>query len=302
MERAIKYDQRYDTLAVVRKAASYTDAGALLALTPSAVAHQIHSIEQELGAPLFRKRGKKLVPTRECDLVSAYVEKIHMLCQRMDHELAAAGSQLRHLVVGITPSVESGALSQALARYQAGAEGLQLTLLTKGAADLRDMLKNGVIDLAVADGGLTAEGLSSVLLDTDRLVAAVPRGSPYAARGMITLRELRRERLILRPPGSGTRTLFEANLQKAGTALESFHVMMEVESVATIKRLVAEDYGVSVLSNNACARDVARGRFSTVPIQDMNMVRDIHIYYRQDARHDGLIRELQALYAEALPE
>lgn len=302
MERAIKYDQRYDTLAVVRKAASYTDAGALLALTPSAVAHQIHSIEQELGAPLFRKRGNRLIPTQECELVSEYVEKIHMLCERMDHELDAASSRLRHLVVGITPSVESSALSQVLARYQAGADGLQITVLTKSASSLRDMLKNAVIDLAVADGGLTAEGLSSVLLDTDRLVVAVPNGSPYAEKGMITLRELQQARLILRPQNSGTRSLFDANLKKAGVPLESFHIMMEVDSVATIKRLVAEDYGVSILSNNACARDVSRGRFRTVPLCDMNMVRDIHIYYRQDARHDPLVRELQGLYAEALLE
>lgn len=302
MSRSIKYDQRYDTLAVVRSSASYTGAGAILALTPSAVAHQVHSIEAELGTTLFHKKGRTLVPTHECELVAKYVDNIHMLCERMSDELASAKSQPRHLVIGITPSVESSVLSQVLARYQAGADGLQITVLTKTAAVLREMLKSAVIDLAVADGDLTAEAFRSVLLDTDHLVVAVPNASPYAALGMITVQQLRKARLILRPYGSGTRSLFESNLKKAGMSLDAFNVMMEVESVDTIKNLVAEDYGVSVLSNNACAKDVARGTFRTVPLCDMNMIRDIQIFYRGDFRYDTLIREIQPLYAEALQE
>ena len=302
MEHGIQYDQRYDTLLVVRKAASYTEAGAILSLTPSAVAHQIHSMERELNVALFQKSGKKLLPTHACDLVAEYAERVRMLSDRFASELAALKSQLQHLVVGITPSVESSALSQVLARYQSSFKGLQITVLTKSAPVLYDMLKNSAIDFAVAEGDFPADELYSVLLDTDHLVVAVPNCSPYAAQGMITVDQLQRERLILRPKGSGTRILFEANLKKMGMSLDMFNVMMEVDSVDTIKELVASDYGVSVLSNNACAADVERGKFCTVPLCDMNMIRDVHIFYHRDFRCDELIGDIRRIYAEVLQE
>lgn len=300
MAHSFQYDQRYDTLLIVRKSASYTDAGSLLSLTPSAVAYQIHSAERELGVSLFEKKGKKLTPTPACDLVSEYVERIQTLGKRLCSELETLESQVRHLVVGITPSVESSALSQVLARYQSRSSALQITLLTKPSAALYDMLKHSLIDFAVAEGDFPAEELHSILLDTDHLVVAVPSDSPYAARGMITLDELKRERLILRSRDSGTRILFEANLKKAGISPEEFNVMMELDSVDTIKDLVAGGYGVSVLSNNACAEDAARGRFCTVALCNMNMVRDIHIFYHAGERRDEFIGDIQRLYAEAM--
>ena len=44
----IHYDQRYVSLLEVYRSGSYTAAGSALALTPSAVAQQIRSVEREL--------------------------------------------------------------------------------------------------------------------------------------------------------------------------------------------------------------------------------------------------------------
>ena len=50
----------YETLAAVRQYSSYTMAGEVLALTPSAVSQQIHSIENELNLKLFVKNGSRI--------------------------------------------------------------------------------------------------------------------------------------------------------------------------------------------------------------------------------------------------
>lgn len=294
MKRKIRYDQRYHTLMVVHNLKSYSAAGTILSLTPSAIAHQIHSLEQELKIDLFTKAGNKLVPTRECDLIAEFCEKIQMLCQRMEADLN--GQKALPLTIGTTPSVECGPFLQILSSRQEDFCGQQLKIITESASALYDMLINGAIDLAIAEGDFKKDDLNSILLDTDHLIVAVSNDSPYAAKGIITVNELQKERLILQLQDSGTHNLFAANLQQIGVPLDTFHVIMEIESVATIKKLVAENYGVSILSHNACAKDAADGKFRTIPLHNVNMVRNIHVFYRKDFQHGEVIRKIQKLY------
>lgn len=300
MERDIRYDQRYQTLLVVHRYGNYTVAGNELALTPSAVTQQVHSIERELNISLFRREGKKLFPTKECDIIVEYVKKIQSLCTRLDHEIDSSLRETRRMVFGVTPSVADYALSTMLDRYISGKEDVQITIRSGSSAELSELLCNREIDLAIAEGDFPGSGFSSVVLDTDYLVVAVPCDSPYVKKRMITLRELQTVPLILRSPGSGTRTLFEAHLKKSGLSLSKFHVMMEVDSVDTIKKLVGNHYGLSILSYKACAKDVAAGQIATVPLCDTNMIRQIHIFYRDDFRYNSLLRDLQQNYEEAM--
>lgn len=302
LEHNIRYDQRYDTLTVVYKLGSFTAAGAELALTPSAVAQQIHSIEQELDAVLFNKNGNRLIPTRECELIAGYVSQIHMICHRMDDDLSANGKKPHRLVIGATPSVEGSALSRVISGYEGDANALQITVKSACAAELHSMLASGAIDLAVVEGDFPTNDFNFILLDTDYLVVAVPKGGKYADAREITLKELEGERLILRPRNSGTRSLFEAHIGKLGLSLSNFHVMMEIESVETIKKLVSENYGVSILSNKACTQDVAQGRFKTLSIEGVSMVRNIRIFYRRDFKYDDILLKIQDLYSGIMRE
>ena len=135
------------------------------------------------------------------------------------------------------------------------------------------MLQAGAIDLAVVDGGFSADGFNSILLDTDHLVVAVSNENPLSEKSFVRLSELRHERLILCAPGSGTRNLFEAHLKSAGMQIGQFKV---------------------------CARDAEAGRFRIKPIADMNMARQIHMFYRPELRCEELLGDIQRLYYEVM--
>lgn len=302
MEPQVNYDQRYGSLVTVYRFGSFAAAAAEMKLTASAVAKQIHSLERDLDRPLFIRSGKRLLPTRVCEAIIPFTERIDALCARMRQEIAATDRSVRCLVVGVTPSAESSAVSQVLTRYSAGHGDIQVTIVTESSAALHDMLQAGAIDLAVVDGGFDAEGFNSILLDTDYFVAAVANDNPLAQKSIIFLSDLRSERLILRTPGSGTRDLFEAHLKSAGIQLAMFKIMMELDSISTIKKLVESNYGVSVLPNKVCARDAEAGRFTIKPIADMNMARQIHMFYRPEFRGAELLGDVQKLYYEVMSE
>lgn len=281
---------------------SFSAAGVKLALTPSAVAQQIHSIERELNVTLFRKGNSKLIPTQECETVMKYVTRIQALCKRMEDDIERSRHRIQHLTVGVTPSAESFALSRVLTKYAEQSPSLQITVNTGSASELCAMLKNLAIDIAVVEGDCSCSNCNSIIIDTDFLVVAVPPDSAYAKKGLITVKELQQEPLILKPHGSGTRCLLEAKLESAGLSLDQFRVMIEVDSIATIKKLVASHYGLSVLSDKACRKEVASGKICTVPLSEMNMVRNIQLLYRKDFEQDFLLKEIQRCYSEVMQE
>ena len=276
------FDQRFDSLRLVRELGSYSAAAQELNLSPSAIAQQIHALERELDALLFIRDGNRLLPTEVCEIAADYAAQAASLRRRMELEIDASRREVSSLVVGVSPSLEDSAVSEMLARYMQLHPKAQLRIISENSRTL-----------------------IALLLDTDYLTAAVPNGSPLADAGHISLAQLKKEKLILRPAGSGTRTLFEASLKKRGMSLEQFNVMMEADSVSTIKRLVESSYGISVLSARACMGAVEEGRFRVLPISDLNMVRRIRICYRKDFGHPGFLGELRKLYAttmKSLPE
>lgn len=299
--RKLHFDFRYETLAEVLRQGGYSAAGKTLSLTASAVAHQIHSLEDELGVRLFVNRGGRLHPTPECEAVSRYLSRIDALCDQMTEELSNPGAD-RHVTVGLTPSIESGALSRMLSENQTRIDGIHITVRIDAAQKLREMLVGGAIDFAVVDGSMEDPDFNSVILDTDYLGAVVPAGSKYARSGMISPEELIRERLILRPAGSGTRSLFEANLKRTGIPADQLRVMMEVNSVATVKKLVAEGFGISLLSEKVCRKEILSGTLALIPVSDWNLTRNIRLYYRKDSAQNDLLQFIRTVYANILTE
>ena len=115
---------------------------------------------------------------------------------------------------------------------------------------------------------------------------------------MVTVEELKNERMILRLPNSGTRNLFAANLESRNLSLDDFNVVLEVDNIATIKDLVRRNYGVSVLARSACMDELKKGKITVLPIENLSMVREINILYHHTFRHEETLREIVKLYNE----
>lgn len=292
----IRYDQRYDSLLVVYRFGSYTRAASSLALTPSAVSQQIHSVERELGTTLFVRAKNRLAPTAECELVVNSVQRIRALCRQMSDGIDLSRRHLDRLCIGVTPSAENYALSGMLLSPPVTASGPQLKITSGSAEQLCEQLRSYELDLAVVEGPCDTGDLVSVIMDTDHLTVAVPPGSSFAKRGMITVRQLLSERLILKPQSSGTRVLFESSLKSAGIPVDRLNVIMELDGIDTIIRLVNSGYGLSVLSNNACREHVSRGDIAVVNLEGISMCRTVRILYRPEDDMQDIVRTIQGYY------
>lgn len=162
------------------------------------------------------------------------------------------------------------------------------------------MLENYELDLAIVEGPTNSRSLNSLILSTDYLVCVMATSNPLAKCGMVTLEQLKKERMILRLPTSATRMLFDSTLRSLNDSPEDYNIVLEVDNIATIKDLVRKHLGVSVLPQSACAREIRKKKMAALPIENLSMIRETRIVYNNDFTHKDVLQQIIRVYKETL--
>ena len=291
---------KMDTLLAVVEQKNFTRAAKTLSLTQPAVSQHISQLEAELGVTLFfrGKGGLRLTP--EGEIAVRYARRFQALYAKLDTELRDARRQLTRLRVGITHTSESNLTAAALAKCTAENKQLNITILTDTIKNLYTMLQDYEIDLAIVEGVPSHPSLRSLLLDTDHLVCAMSIENPLARQAMVTLAQLKSQRMILRLPSSATRVLFESTLQSINESIDSFQIAIEVDNIATIKDLIRRNLGVSILPRSACMDELSKGKLAALPIENLSMVRETRLVYSADFSHLEILQEITRTYQKTL--
>ena len=293
-------DQKLYTLLKVYELKNYTKAAKELSVTQPAVSQHIKALEQELGVRIFERIDGEFVVTKQGLEVVKCARKMLGLYSNLQQNLADKGGLSMHLTVGITHTAESNPIAEALAKYSSENDGISIKMITDTINNLYKMLKTYELDLAIVEGRVNDPGIRYLLLDTDYLVLAVSVNHPFAKRSMVTLNELKKERMILRLPDSNTRSLFDAHLESNNMSINDFNVVLELDNMATIKDLVRRDFGVSVLARSVCLDELKKGKIAVLPVENLSMMREINIAYHDDFTQFDVLHDIMKIYNETL--
>ena len=293
-------DPKIYSLLQVYECGSFMAAAKKLSITQPAVSHHIKALEAELHVTIFDRRNGNVVLTREGEEVIKCAKKMHGLYQNLRQDLRDSKKLVSHLTIGVTHTAESNPIAEALASYCAQNDHIMIKMITGTIKNLYSKLKSYEIDLAIVEGRIADPGIRYLLMDTDYLVLAVSVNHPYAKRGMITLSELKKERMILRLPNSGTRNLFTAHLESNNMSLSEFNVILELDNIATIKDLIRRDLGVSILPKSVCLDELKKKKIVVLPVENLSMVREINIAYQSDFTQMDVLHDIVKCYRETL--
>ena len=286
------------SLLKVAETGSFTRAAEQLSLTQPAVSQHIRALEESLNVRIFERTSNELHVTHEGEIVIKYAKRMLSLYNNMRRDLETEKHQIASLTVGITHTAESNAIAEALAKYVNTHEGVTIKIMTDTMSNLHDMLCNFEIDFAIVEGKMNDPSLRYMMLDTDSLVLAVSPNHRLAKQSMVTIRDLKKEKLILRLPDSNTRNLFVSTLESHNMSIDEFNVLLQINNIATIKDLIRRDIGVSVLAKSACLDELKKKKIVCLPIENLSMVREINVVYTQDFEHFAVLREIVHNYNE----
>ncbi|SHI19827.1 LysR family transcriptional regulator [Sporanaerobacter acetigenes] len=289
-------DSKIMTLLTLANIGNYTKTAKVLSLTQPAVSHHIKLLEEEYGIKIFYKNKKQLKPTPEGEILIKYAKRIVALSDNAMQAIEDSKKSIKRFTVGITTTMGEYLVSQVFATYCKENPKVHINIVTDNIKNIYDMLQSYELDCAIIEGNISNKKYTSILLDTDYLCLIVSPKHKFAKKKSVSLFELKKEKFILRSSNAGTRILFENHLLSHSENIKNFNIVIEIDNITAIKELVASNLGVSIMAHSAIKEEEASGKLVVVPIENLNMVREINMVYHHDFKHTQVLKDIRRIY------
>jgi LysR family malonate utilization transcriptional regulator len=207
----------------------------------------LHSLEEGLRCPLFRREGRGLAPLPAAFAFAAHAQRAVAETEegiRKVRELA--GFNAGRLKIGSLYSLTLRCIPQLLMGLKLRRPELQIDLTLGSNQELLRGLDEGRLDAIVIGLQAPVEDpqLLTVPLFDDEVRLAAPPGSPYAGREHVDLRELAGEKFITLGGGFVTSDSFAHAFRQAGYVPDT---VMRVSDIFSLINLVGGGMGYSLL-------------------------------------------------------
>ena len=231
---------------------SITRASAHLQIAQPALTRHVQRLEDELDAPLFTRanRGVRLTEAGHKLLESA---------QRILRDVERAGDEIRahkahpsgKIVLGVTPTLCPVVVPELFGRMRRHYPMIELKVVHAGTVRLEEFVVDGRVDIGLlAEISRSRLILSTRLAEEEMVLVTRPGSRPPH---IVSLEELSRTPLIL---GDGLRAAMDNLL--AGHRIE-LQVDTELNDHETIRLMVQQGVGASILPHSSVYRECARG-------------------------------------------
>ncbi|HTO65626.1 MAG TPA: LysR substrate-binding domain-containing protein [Bradyrhizobium sp.] len=245
-----------------------TRAASGLNLTQSATSAAIAALEARYGIKLFDRVGRGIVLT---ETGRDFLNEAREVIRR-----AKAAAQVLDDLAGLKRGSLNLAASQTVANYwlprraeafRKGYPGIDLHVTMANTENVAQAVYRGDADLGFVEGEVDDPALAIRKMQGDQLALVVGPGHPWTAKARIAAKLFTETRWILREPGSGTRSMFEAALKKLGLQLSDLDVQLELPSNEAVRTAVESGDCAAVLSDLVVARSLAAGALHRVKIE-----------------------------------
>jgi len=265
----------------VARRESYSRAAEDLRISQPAVSKHVLDLEEELGAKLFHRLGRRIVLTEAGRLMTDYAQRIFLLAdeaRRALEELQGLERGRLHLGASSTPG--NYLLPKALAAFQAKYPRLEVSLNIMASHDVVEQVLRQDLDLGFVGATFSADLHVQPYVE-DELILILRPGHPLASIRTIAPEALEKETFVLRDVASGTRTVAEAELKTRGITIRR---LLELRSVEAVKQAVAEGLGISFISRHAVALEVRHKVLAVAADPRLRFRRPLVMISRKDAR------------------
>lgn len=283
-------DFRIHTFLCVCRHMNYTRAAAELKITQPAVSQHIRYLENEFQTKLFTYAGKRLELTQAGQILLNAATTINhdnvMLKQRM-HDLQQSNTSL---IFGATHTIGEFEIIDKLAEYLHANPTVNIRMKIADTDELLKAVDQGSIDFAVVEGFFEQGLYETMLFSNEPLIAVC--GAAYDAPPVMSLTELRQQRIIVREKSAGARELLERSLAEHGLSVKDFSYRHEVGSPQAVKELACRNCGIAFLYEKSVRNEVATGILREISIRDFSVTHAFTFLWRKGSIYSALFKQV----------
>jgi len=282
----------------VAEEGNFTRAAQRVHISQSGVSAQIRQLENEVGAALLDRSGRAVTLTTAGTAALEHARAVLGSVTAMRHAVDDVTNLIRgRLVVGMVTRCTNTALFDALASFHISHPGVEIALTEDGSDRLIGAVRAGDADLAlIGAAGTPPTGVESLVIVSERLVAAVPIGHPLARRRSATLADVAAYPVVCLPEGAGIRAVFDQACAANGIQPT---IALEASAPAAVAELAICGFGIAILS--ASMTGGYDGRLRAVVLSDVDTPALLALIWRPaaSAALRGLLRHTREAFTHS---
>jgi len=249
----------------VASAQNFTKAAATVHVSQPSLSVQIRALEDELGARLFDRLGRKVSLTQAGELFRDHAERAVRELERATQLVQEVhGAQRGRLVVGTLATVNSYLIPPLVSQFKQRFPHIHLQIHSQPSNDIVSSVLANRLDLGICLLPLVDDRLLTVPLFEERLVLVAPTQYPLR-QSRLRMKDLGGLPLVLMPADYCLRKMVEAECAEAQVKTD---VVLEMTSPEGILQAVAEGAGLTILPELYVKLRSPGARFRLIELYD----------------------------------
>ncbi len=242
----------------------YTRAAKELHLTQPTVSMQVKKLSEAMGYPLLEKVGNRLHTT-------AIGDEVYTSAQNILGDMASLGESATALEGVVRGPLRIAVITSAkyfmphlLGAFVNQHSGVEPRLKVTNRSRVLERLKSNKDDLLIMGQVPVELDVEAYPFVDNELVVVASATHPLTKQSSISLRQLSKERFLVRESGSGTRLAVERLFAEQGVEVQPY---MDLGSSEAIKQAVMAGLGVSVLSRHNLRLELAGNHIAILDVK-----------------------------------
>lgn len=267
-----------DTFSKAAELSSFTAAGKELGMTQAAVSQRIHALEKELGVALFDRRGGRVFLTDAGQRLYVHAQRILELHRKARQQVTGKKTPITGDLLLAASSIPGEHLLPAiLSIFRRQNPDVRVKVEVTDSLKVMEQVTKGRVHLGLVGRKTDDSNLRFKEFATDEMVVIVPPNHRWSKSKRVPFQRFKKEPLILREEGSGSRWCFEQALTRSGHSLDELQIALELGSNEAIKEVVLQGMGVSVLSTHAIQKELKAKLLHAVKVPELAPERKLFI-------------------------
>ena len=263
---------------------SLSRAAADLFIAQPALSQQVAGLEAELNVRLLSRSVRGVSATEAGQVLYRHAQSVLRLIDRLKADVTSANSDPSGVVsIGMPTSVANVLATPLIATAQVRFPGIRLQVIEGLSGHLRDLLVNGRLEMSllfdvseIAGSGVTVQKQVSHLHVKPLLIEELFLLSAGKKRfgAAIPLAKASTHRFVLPASSNATRQIVNRAFEAAGLSLD---VIAELDSLPTIKSVVASGLASAILSASALSGSTHHDGVTAHRILGVNLTRSVSL-------------------------
>jgi LysR family cyn operon transcriptional activator len=287
------------TFSAVAKNLHFTRAAEELNLSQPAVSHQIKSLEEEIGEPLFLREKQGVSLTKAGHTMYQHANKILDIADEMRLEIKENEDVLSgKIILGVVTRGLGNPFPIIYRDFKKLYPDIEVAVQVEyKLEDVIEKVIEGKIDIGMVSHNPDLKGLVEVPYGEYELLFAVGKEHRLAQRDEISADELQNEEWIMFEPGNRFRQSTDKCLTRAGIRTKNIY---ETNDGSLIRTMLIHGNKIALLPEWGIFEELQDGKIVSVKVKDVKCKIQINLIWKASRRTKLMSAVLSFLLEEKL--